>query len=364
MKVLIVSSFRTGEVAEPAAHMQSAVEIVEVDRAGGLIERDVRVFVGTVRAIRRHDPDVALLDCFESMGFIAATICLLFRVPIIPRLVGDNWRTIGEEELARARTSGVMAVVVNRLSTLLNEYIYRLASGFVVVSNDLADTVARRTGCPPDRIAVVPLPMAAEPAGSAGEARRAHDIREDRVLLTVTNLNFRAKLDGVLTILEELRGTLEAQEDLGYVIAGGGFYHDRLVEEIDEAFGGHPAQDRIYPLGWVDVGDLYALADVFVYVSYLDGYPNAVLEAQASGLPVVANAAYGMLDQINDGRTGVLIDPDVPGQLSEAVDRLLADEQERDRLGESARQKVRSENDPETIGRLLDDALGGLLSHR
>ena len=67
------------------------------------------------------------------------------------------------------------------------------------------------------------------------------------------------------------------------------------------------------------MADLYALADVFVYVSDLDGYPNVVLEAQTAGVPVVANDAHGMCDQITDGETGYLVDPEARRALFDRV---------------------------------------------
>jgi len=62
-------------------------------------------------------------------------------------------------------------------------------------------------------------------------------------------------------------------------------------------------------LGIDEVDDRYNSADVSVYVSHLDGYSNAALEAQTTELPLVANDAHEMREQITVAETGVLVAP-------------------------------------------------------
>jgi len=177
----------------------------------------------------------------------------------------------------------------------------------------------------------------------------------------VTNLKFRAKLDGVEEILSAVRPLLAADPDLSYIVAGGGTYHADLLDTIAERIDDPAVRRRIHAPGHVEsVADLYALADVFVYVSDLDGYPNVVLEAQTAGLPVVANDAHGMKDQITDGETGFLVDTATPDELRERVERLLSSPAERERIGDAARREVLRENDPAVVGDRLEAFLADL----
>ena len=146
------------------------------------------------------------------------------------------------------------------------------------------------------------------------------------------------------------------REDVAYVVAGGGAYHADLVSDRDALEP--PVRDRTYAPGYLDgVEDLYALADAFVYVSHIDGYPKSVLESQLAGLPVAVNAAHGMVEQVDHGLTGLVLDEATPEAVVAAVERLLADPDERRALGDAARREVRRENNPAAVGTRLRGAV-------
>ncbi len=366
MSVLAVSTFRPAEVVNSVSEMDVESDVVHIDDSLGLLSRSLDTVRKTRRAIRTHDPDVVFLDCFEVTGAIVALLAFWYRIPLVSRLVGDTWRLLDEEGLQKAWAArDVRRLIRYRLSLLLNEFIYDRSAGFVVVSAALKDVVQERTGCPPDRIAVVPVPVTKDTweTGNPAAAREALGVEEDRVVLTVTNLLFRAKYDGVKQIVRELEPVLDRNPDLAYVIAGDGSHHGELEAFLDSTIDDPDTRRRIYTPGFVDeVSDLYALADIFAYVSYLDGYPNVVLEAQTAGLPVVANPAFGMREQITDGETGYLVQPDAPGEIRDRVESLLDRPDDRGCIGERARQRVERENAPEVIADALQAFLERLLT--
>lgn len=89
-----------------------------------------------------------------------------------------------------------------------------------------------------------------------------------------------------------------------------------------------------------DVADLLASADVFVLPSWREGLSNALLEAMASGLPVVASCVGGAPELIEHGRSGLLVDPSDPSSLESALREVLGDAALRTRLGGCARDCV------------------------
>lgn len=356
----VTTTFRAGEVTGPMAHVPGETVVLDADASA--LGRVVEALRETRRAIRRTDPDVLLLNATGVSGVVAALVARASGVPLVPRLVGDHDAVSNVEGVARAQRRGPLAVATEYAYVYLNRAVAALAVGFVTVSTELSARTRERTGLPAERVQTVPVPLNREPEGDATRGREALAVGDASVLLTVTNLNFRGKYRGVLDTLAGLRPLLEARDDLVYVVAGDGAYLDDLAAAVEERFAGSPARDRIHLLGHVDdVLDYVAAADVFCYLSYIDGYPNAVLEAQSMGVPVVANPAFGMLDMVRDGETGLLVDPENPSSVRDAVARLLDDPAERARLGGAARRRVAEENDPAVVGRRLHEALATIL---
>jgi glycosyltransferase involved in cell wall biosynthesis len=87
-----------------------------------------------------------------------------------------------------------------------------------------------------------------------------------------------------------------------------------------------------------DLADHYAAADLFAFSSVTETFGNVVLEALASGLPVVALRAGGIGDIVQPGRTGLLCAPDATAEdFARAVETLVDDAELRLRIGENAR---------------------------
>ena len=82
---------------------------------------------------------------------------------------------------------------------------------------------------------------------------------------------------------------------------------------------------------------LFALPCVVSADGDRDGIPNVLLEAMASGVPVVSTAVVGIPEWIQSGHNGLLVDPHNPAMLADAVDLLLGDADLRDRLARAAR---------------------------
>jgi glycosyltransferase involved in cell wall biosynthesis len=112
---------------------------------------------------------------------------------------------------------------------------------------------------------------------------------------------------------------------LRLLLAGGGPEDDALRARLGRSAGFH---------GWLSGDDLaaaYASADIFLFCSQTDTFGQVILEAQASGLPVVAVAAGGPAELVADGRSGVLC-PAHADDIASAVVALAGSRAARDRL--------------------------------
>lgn len=81
----------------------------------------------------------------------------------------------------------------------------------------------------------------------------------------------------------------------------------------------------------------------------LDASPTVTLEAMAAGKPVVASRLGGLIDQVDDGVTGLLVDAGDPVALGAAIDRLVADALLRERMGLAAQERFRREFTAEVV---------------
>lgn len=97
------------------------------------------------------------------------------------------------------------------------------------------------------------------------------------------------------------------------------------------------AQPRSAMPGW------YASADVFCLPSIYEGFPLAILEAMAAGLPVVATAVAGVPEAVADGVTGRIVAPEDAAALARALLELVADPATARRMGEAGRRRVEEE---------------------
>jgi len=360
MELLGFTDLRRRELEQPLAATDSSETIVAIDPEQSLVARAVIQIREGVEAMKT-DPDLILLyNGSGILGPIAVLFGWYYSLPVVIRVNGDILRQHREKIIEYWNRSEYQHAVLYTLQLLLTRTTFLLASGFLVVSEELREVVLKKARCPESRIEVVHNPVPDVDPESEEALPVAVDPDLNSLILTVTNLNFRGKLEGAKEMVDAIAPILPA--NAGYVIAGDGIYHQQLEAYIDATVDEAATRDRIYTPGYIDdVEQLYEAADVFLYISYIDGYPNVVLEAQAAGLPVVANAAHGMVEQIDDGKTGVLIDPVSESAVRTAVLSLLGDQSRRRQMGTAARRQTHRHNAPERIGREMMVALADIV---
>ncbi|KXF74921.1 glycosyl transferase [Paramesorhizobium deserti] len=125
--------------------------------------------------------------------------------------------------------------------------------------------------------------------------------------------------------------------------------------EVTALFAGFP-RERIEWHGRVEpaaVADILAGGGIYVWPGCGEAYGLAYLEAQAAGLPVVAQHVAGVPEVVVDGRTGLLTLPDDIGAFASAIERLLMNERERQTMSDAARRFVHGERSLEAAAARL-----------
>ena len=103
-----------------------------------------------------------------------------------------------------------------------------------------------------------------------------------------------------------------------------------------------------------DVPDLLNAADIFVLSSRQEGFPITFLEAMAAGKPVIATDVGGCAEAVADGETGLIVPPENPQALAEAISALISDPGRARAMGEAGRSRVKSEF---TVDRMVEQHL-------
>jgi glycosyltransferase involved in cell wall biosynthesis len=206
------------------------------------------------------------------------------------------------------------------------------------VSGRAAKEIARELNMEPEEFQVLPNGVDTgryTPSGDRGEVRRRLGLPLDRrIILNVGNLKPVKGHDILLEAMGRMNG---GAANVTLVVVGQDYRNGALQEwaasrlsHCDIRFVGR--QDDVLP--W------YQAADLFVLPSQSEGMSNALLEAMACGLPVIATEVGGNGDVVQHGRTGLLIQPDCPQQLADVITAVLADEARRAAWGEAARRHV------------------------
>ena len=207
-------------------------------------------------------------------------------------------------------------------------------------------------GVAPANIAVIP------------NAVRLPEPKRDYGLCTPVNLAALGRLHekkGFGVLIEAIGHLVADGMDCTCTIAGEGPERSDLETRIANAGLGA----RIALPGWTDrVAEFLAPADIFVLPSFQEDFPLAVLDAMASGMPMVASAIDGPKDFLADGKTALLVPPGDATALAKAIRRLIEDASLREALGRAARAEAEQKYSFPAIGRRLAAALGNVLAGR
>jgi glycosyltransferase involved in cell wall biosynthesis len=236
--------------------------------------------------------------------------------------------------------------------------ISRRCDRFVAVSQLDRQRMIEVEHIDPERIVIVPV-------GIPDLTPTGRDVRPDLgiaaeapVIVSVGYLRPQKALEVLLEAAAELR---PRHSSLRVLIVGDGEERAKLEGLIDS----RGLRNVVSILGHRrDVMDIVTTADVTVCCSDFEGTPQAVIEYMAAGKPVVATRVGGLPDLVEDGVSGILVEPRSPGALAEAVDGLLAQPDHAREMGRNGRARQRAELTLGATMREIDALYQALLTER
>jgi glycosyltransferase involved in cell wall biosynthesis len=324
-----IAAFRRGKPAPPTAFVSAAEQagipvdvIAERRRFDPNVPAQLRAVVARRRPhiIQSHNSKSHLL--VRMLGLRRACPWVAFH---------HGYTDIGFLDRAYNRIGGWALRAAPRVVTVCNAF-----------SLDL-----QRRGVPARRIAVrhnMVKPFVPPPAVEVGELKAALGLPPaTRIILSVGRLSREKGHAGLVRALEILRRR-NPDLPLRLVLAGAGPERD-VIESLASSLG--IAANIVLAGHRTNLAPFYAMADVAVLPSRSEGSPNALLEAMAAGLPVVATSVGGVPEIASHRQDALLVPCGDAEAMAGAIAELLADAALAARLG-SAAQRVAARYTPES----------------
>ena len=300
------------------------VEFISLHKPAG---HGVWLYPKLFALMRRLRP--AIVHTRNLAALEVAVPAWLAGVPV--RLHGEHGRDVGDLDGS------------NRKYQWLRRAYRPCVSHYIALSNELADYLVERIGVDPHRVTQIvngvdmaqfrAPALAAEPIPGCpfdpachwlvGSVGRMQAVKDQPTLVRA-----------VLRLLE-LRPAL--RERLRLVLVGEGPLRAQCQALLDEAGAAN--------LAWLpgerdDVGQVMRGLHCFVLPSLAEGISNTILEAMATGLPVIATHVGGNADLVVHGQTGLLVPADSPDALAEALDNLASTPVRAAAMGRAGRARV------------------------
>ncbi|MCU1692506.1 MAG: glycosyl transferase group 1 [Frankiales bacterium] len=323
--VVLVSQYRDDEAGTrvygggPPVRVPEGVRAVGVPSRGEAVdpadfEGDTAALVQTVRDLHAEQPfDVLHAQYGYPPGLAVLQAGAELGLPSVVSIQGGDGHWVGT---CCTTHKAAITTVLDRSTAVL------------IGSPSFRDEVVGHHGTDPARFRIVPgatdtVRFSPGPMGS---------LQDPPVLL------FHGRVDrrkGVLDLLDAVERMRARGRRLRLVVSG-------IGPDLDEVRARQT--DGIELTGYTDpddAPDVYRSADVFVSPTYSEGFSNTILEAMASGLPVVSTDSVGVVDCLEHDRNGLLHEPgDVEGLVAQLC-RLLDDPPLRTRLADTALEEVR-----------------------
>ncbi len=270
-----------------------------------------------------------------------------FQGGLAARLTGRPCVSVLHSVVRDRRTYGRARRLLANLATR------HLADRIVAVSCAVKDSHVEELGIPSGRIVVIPnIPAAALLLDEHFDRERKRmelGLGESPVVTTAGRLDLPKDHR---TLLRALPRVLEAWPDLIVLVIGGGSLREALESTAREL---GVERSVIFTGIRLDAVEAIAASDVFCHPALYEGFGLALAEAMAVGTPVVASKVSGIVELVENGRTGILVEAENPDALSGALIELLGDSGRRRRLAEEARAEIAARFDAGEWMRRIED---------
>lgn len=235
----------------------------------------------------------------------------------------------------------------------------RLSDRVTVPAEAVKQHVHQEEGCPLEKIVIIPNGIDLNRVDGWADSGWAHTrthVPSGPLVGTVGRLSQKK---GQRDLLEAAAVVLNHVPQTRFLFVGDGPLRAELESRAREL----GVEGRVRFFGPAeDAPRILFQMDLFVLSSHMEGMPNALIEAMAAGLPVVATDVGGTADVVVNGHTGFLVPPRNPTRLAEAIVTLLKDRERARAMGAAGRARVESHFTTQTMVTRLEALYQELLT--
>jgi glycosyltransferase involved in cell wall biosynthesis len=265
--------------------------------------------------------------------------------------VHSTWKgeakAISGEPYSRLNANEKFLVSFNRFLRFFEEGMLRRARKIIAVSNFTKWELTNYYKIPASKIQVIHNGVDInkfKPTTDKRKVKRELGFNPDDLAIVSVGRLYARK--GLFTLIESMPSVTKRFPNAKFIISGKG-QSDEMHKLIAHAqkLG---VKDNIVFTGYYPdkkLPKLYQAADVFAFSTFYEHHPFAVLEALATGLPVVTTTVGGIPETIDSGKNGFLVDPFNPKQFADRILYLLQHPVEAEEMGAKARKIVEQELD-------------------
>ena len=202
----------------------------------------------------------------------------------------------------------------------------RKVLGVVAISTVTKDRFLSWSGLPGHRVFVLPNAIdltAYGPGIKDDQLLSRYGLHDKIVLMTMGRLSAEERYKGIDEIMDILPNLCQSYPNLAYLVVGDGTDKRRLQEKVEHL----GLADHVIFTGYISEEEktkYYRLADAFVMPGRGEGFGFVFLEAMACGIPVVASSLDGSRDAVQNGKLGIIVNPDDKNELQAGINKALS----------------------------------------
>jgi len=213
----------------------------------------------------------------------------------------------------------------------MDETVYRQSDKVIAISNSIKEEMIHFLGLPASKIVV------AYNGINPSEYKTGTGENTKPILLYVGRL---VPQKGIEFLIESIKIIKKRTDNFILSIAGSGILENKIKQIIQD----YDLTQNVKLIGFIDkpaLIDVYSNADVLVVPSLYEPFGLVNIEAMACGIPVVGSNVGGIPEIIDDGKTGLLVQPGNPEELATAITRLLENKELRKKMGAAGRKRAK-----------------------